>query len=339
MSLLSVVQAVATKVGITKPTAAVASIDTNIQQLIAFANEAGQELAARYPWQELTKEASFSCPGVQGGLGVTALTSGGTGYAGGLSNVYNFVPLTGGTGSGATATVAITNGIVTNVTLTPVTVGGGYSVGDVLSAAASGLGGSGSGLAITVKSTVLAPQESQGSILTLTGADFAFVANETMWDRTTRRPVFGPKMAAEWQQLKAQLMQGPWWQYRIRGNQLLFIPPPAVGDTIYFEWISNYWVSVAPAPPAVALVGAQNSYQADTDVSLLDERLITLDTVWRYKQTKRLAYDEDFDKAEAAIADAMGRNGTKPRLNLGGAMNDIYPGILVPAGNWLGRTS
>jgi hypothetical protein len=204
--------------------------------LIVFANEAGQELAARYGWQELTKEATFT-------------------------------------------TVAV---------------------------------------------------ESQGVLSALTGPDFAFVLNETMWDRTTRRPVYGPKYPAEWQQLKAQLMQGPWWQYRIRGNQVLFIPPPPVGDAIFFEWVSKYWVGVTAAPA----VGAQTGYLIDTDVSLLDERLIRLETLWRYKQAKRLEYAEDFDKAEAAIADAMGRNAAKPRLNLAGAQNDLYPGVLVPSGNW-----
>lgn len=236
MSLLTLVQAVAVKVGITKPTVASTSLDPNVQQIIAFANESGQEIAARYGWQELTQEATFN-------------------------------------------TVAL---------------------------------------------------ESQGSITSITGLGFSWVLNETMWDRTTRRPVYGPKMAAEWQQLKAQLMQGPWWQYRIRGNQLLFIPPPPVGDAIFFEWVSKYWVANGASPTA----GTQQAYGVDSDVSILDERLLTLDTVWRYKQTKRLAYDEDFDKAEAAIADAMGRNASKPRLNLAGAQTDIYPGVLVPSGSW-----
>lgn len=220
--------------------------------------------------------------------------------------------------------------MVTGVTLTLNFYGTGYLVNDVLSANNTSLGNTGSGLQITVTKVGIVALENQGTIQGLTGPDFAFVLNETMWDRTTRRPVYGPKYAAEWQQLKAQLMQGPWWQYRIRGNQLLFIPPPAVADTIYFEWVSNFWVATSALP----LVGAQNSYQADTDVSLLDERLITLDTVWRYKQTKGLAYTEDYDKAEAAIADAMTRNASKPKLNLAGAQSDIYPGVLVPSGNW-----
>lgn len=235
MPLLDIVQAVAVRVGITKPTAAASSLDTNIQQVIAFVNEDGQELAARYGWQELTKEATF----------------------------------------------------------------------------------------LTV------PVETQGNILTLTGVDFGWVLNETMWDRTTRRPVYGPKMAAEWQQLKAQLMQGPWWQYRIRGNQVLFIPPPATGDSIFFEWVSKYWCTTQGS-----VVGTKSAMSLDTDFGILDERLLTLGALWRYKASKRLAYSEDFDKAEAAIADAMGRNASKPRLNLAGAQTDIYPGVLVPSGNW-----
>lgn len=239
MSLLTLVKSVALKVGVTVPTAAFVSTDANVQQIIGFANEAGQELAARFGWQELTKEATFTTVGT----------------------------------------------------------------------------------------------ESQGVIQTLTGSDFSWVLNETMWDRSTRRPVFGPKLAPEWQQLKAQLLTGPWSQYRIRGNNVLFIPVPPVGDNIFFEWVSNYWVAIAATPG----VGVQSAFQTDTDVSLLDERLLTLDTVWRYKQTKRLAYDEDFDKAEAAIADAISRNGSKPRLNLAGASGDILPGVFIPAGNWAGH--
>lgn len=329
MALLDIIQSVAVRVGLAKPLAAAASTDTNIQQMIQFANEAGQELAARYPFQALVKEATFSTPGVQGGILTVGTLVGGTGYNAGLSSLYNLVPLTGGTGTGALATIAVTNGVVTACNIAQNSQGGGYSVGDTLSAANTNLGGSGSGFSIRVLTIGYVGLENQGSIQTITGPDFLNVANETMWDRTTRRPVYGPKMQAEWQQLKAQLMQGPWWQYRIRGNQVLFIPPPSPGDQIYFEWTSTYWVAVTGTT-----VGAQASYVLDTDVSLLDERTLTLDTLWRYKSAKGLAYSEDFDKAEDAIMDLMSRDGSKPRLNLAGAQSDIYPGVLVPAGNW-----
>ena len=78
--------------------------------------------------------------GTTGRILAGSIVSGGTGY---VSATYTAVPLTGGTGSGAQATVIVTGGVVTSVTLT--NPGGGYSLNDTLSASNSNLGGSGSG--------------------------------------------------------------------------------------------------------------------------------------------------------------------------------------------------
>jgi hypothetical protein len=328
MPLLDVVQSVAIRTGLGKPAVAAASSDTNILQIVEFASEAGQELGKRYGFQAIVKEAVFSTPGASGGILTVGTLVGGSGYAGGASSPYNLVPLTGGSGTGALANITVTNGVVTSCVIAQNSQGAGYVVGNTLTVGT--LGGSGSGFSIKVLTVGIVGIESQGTIQALTGPDFGSVLNETMWDRTTRRPVYGPKYAAEWQQLKAQLMNGPWWQYRIRGNQVLFTPPPPPGDLIYFEWVSRYWVAATGAPT----VGAQNAYLIDTDVALLDEQAIKLDTLWRFKAAKKLDYSEDFDKAQAAIADLMARDASKPRLNLAGAQNDIYPGVLVPAGNW-----
>lgn len=72
-------------------------------------------------------------------------TSGGSGY---VSATYTNVPLTGGTGTGAQATIVVAGGIVTAVTMTA--SGTGYVSGDVLSASNTNLGGSGSGFAMTL---------------------------------------------------------------------------------------------------------------------------------------------------------------------------------------------
>ena len=73
---------------------------------------------------------------------------GGTLYTNGS---YTGVALTGGTGSGATANITVAGGAVTVVTL--VNGGSGYDVGEVLSAAAANIGGTGSGFSITVATT------------------------------------------------------------------------------------------------------------------------------------------------------------------------------------------
>lgn len=71
---------------------------------------------------------------------------GGSGYT--EAGTYVNVPLTGGTGTGAQATIVVAGGAVTTVTLTR--FGRGYTLNDVLSAANAGLGGAGTGFAITV---------------------------------------------------------------------------------------------------------------------------------------------------------------------------------------------
>ena len=76
---------------------------------------------------------------------ISATITGGSLYTNGS---YENVPLTGGSGSGATATIVVSGQVVTSVTIT----NGGqfYVVGDTLSCSNSYIGGSGSGFQVTV---------------------------------------------------------------------------------------------------------------------------------------------------------------------------------------------
>ena len=78
------------------------------------------------------------------------LTSGGSGY---VEGTYNGVALTGGTGTGLQADITVNaSGTVTTVTLVSTTpLIDTYYIGDVLSASNTDLGGTGSGLEITVE--------------------------------------------------------------------------------------------------------------------------------------------------------------------------------------------
>lgn len=66
--------------------------------------------------------------GALGGIVTISLTSGGAGYA---SGIFLGVPLTGGDGTGATATLTVTAGVVSALELTE--KGQGYTAGDILS--------------------------------------------------------------------------------------------------------------------------------------------------------------------------------------------------------------
>lgn len=84
---------------------------------------------------------------VQGAIATIGTITGGSLYTNGT---YSNVPLTGGSGSGATANITISGQTVTSVTIK--NSGNFYVAGDVLSCSNTYVGGSGSGLVIPVSS-------------------------------------------------------------------------------------------------------------------------------------------------------------------------------------------
>lgn len=87
--------------------------------------------------------------------------------AGGLlytSGTYSNVALTGGSGTGAQATIVVFGGAVASVTKTA--PGIDYAIGDVLSASAANIGGTGSGFSIPVTLTVGPMEQGETSIAT-----------------------------------------------------------------------------------------------------------------------------------------------------------------------------
>ena len=60
MSLLTIIQDVANRMGIVAPTSGVGSSDASSKQLVALASQEVAELARAHPWQVLTKEKTFT---------------------------------------------------------------------------------------------------------------------------------------------------------------------------------------------------------------------------------------------------------------------------------------
>jgi len=103
--------------------------------------------------------------------------TGGSGYT---SATYTNVALTGGTGTGARATIVVAGGVVTTVTLT--SFGKGYTVADSLTTANTNLGGAGSGFAVpvaTIKS-IVEPRVAMVRLVAGTGSNGAAEPAGTM---------------------------------------------------------------------------------------------------------------------------------------------------------------
>lgn len=169
--------------------------------------------------------------------------------------------------------------------------------------------------------------ESQGTLTALItgGRELDYILNDTIWNRTRREPVYGPRSGRTWQGYKAVSITSPYSEYRIRGNELLFLPAPTAGDTCAFEYQTR----------STYLSAAGTTYyrnaNADTDTFLLDDELILAGLEWRWRKVKGLEYAEDMMTYERMVADAMARDGTKRTLALdGGAVFDDGIPMAIP---------
>ena len=156
---------------------------------------------------------------------------------------------------------------------------------------------------------------------------FEWIVNNTIWNRSLRRPVHGPDSQQDWQQAKATQINGPFNRFRILQDSIRFYPVPTAGETCAFEYISNAWVTTSVG-------GASSVWTTDSDTTVLDDQLMILGTIWRWKAAKGLAYAEDFRKYESRLLDVQNRDGGKPTLTMTGAKYDINPVVIVPAGSW-----
>ena len=165
--------------------------------------------------------------------------------------------------------------------------------------------------------------ESQGLMTAIAGSDFNYIKNDTFWNRTKDRRWY-PVSDVDWQTMKATNITGPVEYFRIRGGYLLAIPTPTAGETLAFEWVSKNWCESSGGT-------GQSAWAADSDVGRLDESLMLMGLVWRWKKAQGLEYAEDFRQYEIRVESAMQRDGAKPRLNMAGTM---VHGRNIPQGSW-----
>lgn len=156
--------------------------------------------------------------------------------------------------------------------------------------------------------------------------NFSRIINGSMWNRTQSRPVYGPLTAAEWQQKNASAAQASVNQYfRIRTGRLLFFPAPPSGDTIVFEYITNRAVEQEEGT-------ATANWTTDADFARIDEEVVCLGVIWRYRKNKGFDYSEDFRTYEMALQDIFGPDGGKSTVDMTG--EEPVGGVNLADGSW-----
>lgn len=152
-------------------------------------------------------------------------------------------------------------------------------------------------------------------------SDFDWYIPDSMFNRTSRRRVAGPLSPEEWQQTQATLVTYVNPAFRMRGSSssaILMSPTPTAGHTVAYEYITKNWCQSNASAPLSA-------WAADTDTAILDEELHTLGIVWRWKKAKGFDYAEEFTTYQYQVAQALMRDGGRPRISTDGAAMSRAP--------------
>jgi hypothetical protein len=111
--------------------------------------------------------------------------------------------------------------------------------------------------------------------------------------RWTLCPVPNPDL---WLRLQLDDVYASPGHWIMLGGKIHVLPVIENTKTVKFQYQSN----------APVTGGAKTVFDADADTFDLDERLITLGAIWRWRAQKRLEYAEDLANYETALAQEVG---------------------------------
>ena len=249
-TMLQLVQQTAAELNLSVPSYVIGNPSQDVQQILALMNGAGYELIKEHDWQALQ---------VQYRLYTQSLTANATTVNGSfnltfeagtdLSNVDSQWQLTGYNIPQDTYVVSANN--TTKVV--------------VMSQMATGDG---------IQSVVCAQTAYDLPF------DFETITNRTQWDKSKHWEMLGNETAQQWQWLKSgYISTGPRVRWRILDNQFQIWPVMNTNEYLGWEYRSKGWARSATG-------AIKNSFTADDDTTVLDDRIMVLATKLKYFQIK-----------------------------------------------------
>lgn len=326
-TLLNIVQDICDEVGLNRPAVVAGSTDVQVRLLYALVNRATRELQQNYDWTALQTEYDLH-------VGQPLITTGDV-----ILNSYQITNIPDTTG--IEAQLWVCNAQFIPVAARVVSVDSPTQV--TLSEPATGTQAAVS--CTFAKDTYPEP------------VDFDRFINQTWWDRTNRWALLGPDspQVDQWHR-SGVVTIGPRRHFRqigsigtvggefnpdfgpdfsitgLRKNYRLW-PPPGATDTpinIVFEYITKNIVQ--------CMLGAgQPTFQADTDIAVIDENSIILDTIWRYLKRKGFDYSQEQADARDYADRSYANDGGAKTLSLPGRRsNFLLTTAQVQDGNFPG---
>jgi len=249
-NLLQLVQQVTSELNLAIPTYVVGNPSQDVQQVLALMNRAGYDLVKENDWQALELEYRFY---------TNAINTDGTT----VTNYPNLVVMSTTDISAVNENWQITGNNINQDTY--VVSADNTTKEIIMSQKASG---SGSGSIVLAQTMYPLPP------------DYETITDNTHWDKTKHWQMLGPVDAQQWQWLKSgYISSGPRVRWRILGNKFQIWPPYNKQEYLGFEYRSKGFVRSATN-------AVLNSFQADTDTTVLDDTVLVLLTKLKYFQIK-----------------------------------------------------
>lgn len=145
------------------------------------------------------------------------------------------------------------------------------------------------------------------------------IYNAEVWNRSLDLRYSGPTPQRIWQQLQTGVSGGVtgWW--RIIGSQMKIYPAPTAGQTLAFEYISKRWARSSGGT-------AQEKFLADSDTTVLDEDLLILEMIWRFRAARGFPqYVEDMATCEREKEKVASRDRGTGRIRVEETQSPDWP--------------
>ena len=249
-TMLQMVQQITAELNLAVPTYVAGNPSQDVQQVLALLNGQGYDLIKEYDWQALQVQYRFY---------TQAITTNATSVNGSTVLVVD-----SGTDISQVDSQWGITGYDINQDTNVVTADNTTKI-ITMSQMASG---SGNGSVVLAQMAYDLP------------ADFLSITDRTQWDKTKHWEALGPEDAQQWQWLKSgYISTGPRIRWRILDNQFQIWPPMNTQEYLGWEYRSRGFARGADG-------SVKNSFTADSDTTVFDDRIMVLATKLKYFQTK-----------------------------------------------------
>ena len=243
-TMLQLVQQVTAELNLAVPSAVAGNPSQDVQQVLALMNGQGYDLIKEYDWQALQVQYRFYTQAIN--CNATSVNG---------STLLAVDP-------GVDITAVDKQWQITGYNINQDTNVVSVSGQDILMSQMAS--GTGNGAIVLAQTAYTLP------------FDFESITDRTQWDKTKHWEALGPEDAQQWQWLKSgYISTGPRIRWRILDNQFQVWPPMNTNEYLGWEYKSKGWVRGYDGT-------VKTSFTADSDTTILDDRIVVLGTKLKY---------------------------------------------------------